>query len=250
MSKPIDTPSSAREALGSAPTDPLGVSELVRLLLSTDALQDFLTELAVRAAGRINQSCGITVGGIRLAYTVASSDDLAAQLDELQYAHGSGPCLEALRSGERIVVTDMATEHRWGDYGPRAAALGARSSLSYPMRAGGTVLGALNLYATGAGGQDAELQAAAAHIADAAADAVGLAVRLARQAELTTNLQAALASRTVIDQAIGVMMGQQRCSAAEAFELIVKVSQNRNTKVRDVAAGIIAGIENRTAKDH
>ena len=229
------------------PKDPLDVGELVRLLLSTDALQDFMSELAVRAADKTAHSCGITVGGDRLAYTVAGSDDLALQLDELQYAGGTGPCLEALHTGVPVFVTDMAAEERWGPYGARAADLGAASSMSYPMTAAGTVFGALNLYSSAPGAPDADVQAEAANIADGAAGAVGLAVRLAQQAELTTNLQTALTSRSVIDQAIGVLMGQQRCSATDAFQLMVTVSQQRNEKVRHVAAGIIGGIERRSA---
>jgi AmiR/NasT family two-component response regulator len=65
---------------------------------------------------------------------------------------------------------------------------------------------------------------------------------LAAERELTAQLRAALASRAVIDQAIGILMAQQRCTAAQAFEILSIASQNRNAKLRRVAAGIITSL--------
>ncbi|MGH3366859.1 MAG: GAF domain-containing protein [Nocardioidaceae bacterium] len=81
-----------------------------------------------------------------LPLTVASSDALATQLDEVQYGEDKGPCLHALRTGEVTVVTDLATEQRWAPYPAHALALGIRSSLSLPLTVNGDTRGALNLY--------------------------------------------------------------------------------------------------------
>ena len=68
---------------------------------------------------------------------------------------------------------------------------------------------------------------------------MAISLKLARRAELTADLQAALAGRAVIDQALGIIMGQRRCSADEAFGVLREVSQTGNLKLREVAARLI-----------
>jgi GAF domain-containing protein len=221
----------------------LDAEDLQRLLLQTDTLSQFLTELARRAAGRTRHMCGITARGDKGPYTVASSDHAASQLDELQYSKGDGPCLEAIRNRTPVIVADMASEPRWGDYPQRAAGLGIRSSLSYPLLHADQTLGALNLYARDPQVPAPELQAQAAQIADNTGGALALALRLSSQAGLIDNLQQALVSRSSIDQAIGILMAQQRCDSRTAFGLLRTASQGRNMKLRDIAAQIVAGLE-------
>jgi AmiR/NasT family two-component response regulator len=67
-------------------------------------------------------------------------------------------------------------------------------------------------------------------------------LRIADQAKLNADLQNTLASRSVIDQAIGILMAQQRCPAAEAFALLSRASQNRNVKLHDLAVEIVATV--------
>ncbi len=124
---------------------------------------------------------------------------------------------------------------------------GARSSLSYPLIADGDSIGALNFYATTVQAPGLELQARAAAIAEHAAGALALALRLAERDDLIARLRLALSSRSTIDQAIGILMAEQHCSARAAFDLMRKASQSRNIKLRDVAAGIVAGVERRAA---
>jgi hypothetical protein len=103
-------------------------------------------------------------------------------------------------------------------------------------------LGALNLYVPVAEAfGPAELRRAEGFAA-IAAGALALAMRQAEQADLTEQLRAALASRAVIDQALGVIMAQERCTAARAFEILRSASQNRNVKLREVAARIVTSI--------
>jgi GAF domain-containing protein len=174
--------------------------------------------------------------------TVASSDLNAAQVDELQYHLDHGPCLSSLRSGEPVWIDDLADDPGWRDYAVRALAHGVRSSLSMPLFAAGRPVGALNLYSAKTGFFGEAEARLAERFAREATVAVGIAARLAAQAVLTDQLRASLASRAVIDQALGVIMAQQRCTAAEAFDVLRSASQNRNVKVRDIAAQIITSI--------
>ena len=75
-----------------------------------------------------------------------------------------------------------------------------------------------------------------------AAGAVAVAVKLADQTQMSEDLHGALASRAVIDQATEIIMAQQRCGAAAAFDILRRASQNRNVKVRDLAAEIVSNV--------
>jgi len=219
------------------------------LLLRTDTLEDFMRELALRAARDTKHRCGITVRSEQgRPYTVATSDELTRELDELQYAEGVGPCLEALATAVPVFVTDMATEIRWAPYPQRAMEVGARSSMSYPLISGEQPIGALNLYAFEPLAPDIEMQARAAQVAEHAAGAVAIALRIAEHSNAIDNLRTALTSRSTIDQAIGILMAQQRCDARTAFDLLRHASQGRNIKLREVASAIVGGVERDTVE--
>lgn len=223
---------------------------LQELLLRTETLHEFLGELAIRAGRETDHRCGITVRGDQgQPYTVASSDELCRGLDELQYADGDGPCLEALATGVPIFVTDMTTETRWGPYPRHAAQVGARSSMSYPLISGDKPIGALNLYAFEPLAPGMQMQARAAYVAEHAAGALAIALRIAEHGKAIDNLRTALTSRSTVDQAIGILMAQQRCDARTAFELLRQASQGRNVKLREVAARIVAGVDRTSPAD-
>ena len=222
----------------------VSIAELQGLLLGTDSIDEFLTEVAVLAARTLGDglACGITLQPNGRPLTVASSGLLASQLDELQYGLDQGPCLSAIRMGEEVQIDDLATEQRWHKYALRALAHGVRSSLSLPLNTQRGPVGAVNLYSRSPGFfQDADKRHAR-RFADNASVAVGIAARIASHAVLTDQLRDALASRAVIDQAIGVIMAEQRCSAGEAFAILRTASQNRNTKLRQIAIDIVTSI--------
>lgn len=216
--------------------------ELAELLLSTASVEEFLDDLA-RAAGAAMTppaSCGITLRRDHRPLTVASSDSLALALDEAQYERGEGPCLEAMRTGTVVAVTDITTERRWGGYPAHAQAHGVDSSLSLPLTAAGRNLGALNLYSSQPHACDDPADIAHGLALAGRANAVlGVVLHQADQVELTGQLRDAKTSRSVIDQALGIVMAQQRCTATDAFKLLRAASNQRNRKLRDVAADII-----------
>jgi GAF domain-containing protein len=227
------------------------VAELQQLLLTTDDITDFLNRLTALTVEVLSGdlSCGITLRRDRRAITVASSDDRAAQVDEIQYGHDAGPCLRSLATGEPVVVDDLADDHRFGGYRLPALGHGIRSSISMPLHVGGGVVGALNVYATAPHAFGAHEQEIGARFADEASRALALALRMAEHSEMSVHLQNALASRAVIDQALGVVMGQNRCTADEAFEVLRTASQNRNVKLRDIAAEIVTAVSGQPPPD-
>jgi GAF domain-containing protein len=220
-------------------------SELQQLLLDTEDITDFLNELARYAADTVapqGLSCGITLERDGNALTVASSDALARSLDEVQYGHHHGPCLTAMRTCATVIIKDLATDNRWGAYRLDALAHGIVSALSISLNAEPDVRGALNLYAGEPEVFDTDRQELAEGLAAEASRALRLAVRLTDQVQLTRHLEAAMASRSVIDQAIGIIMGQNRCTATDAFEILRRASNHRNVKLRDVASQIVTRI--------
>ena len=226
--------------------------ELFELLTSTDTFEAFLQELAVLAARGVggDLSCGITARSDRRLVTVASSDALAARLDEMQYADEIGPCMHALNTGEVVQIEDLASDERWGAYRSDAYAHGLRSSLSVPIGTNGQVIGALNLYSTEPRSFTADHRRRAGHFADRAAGALIVAARMAAHVRLSEQLKQALESRAVIDQAIGAIMTQRRCSSEQAFAVLRATSQNRNVKLRTVAAGIVASLQLQAPHHH
>lgn len=220
--------------------------ELTDLLLSTGSFEDYAQQVVTLAAAAVlpGSSCGLTLQrGGNSPTTVGSSDSLASRVDEIQYGTGQGPCLQAMTTGKVVLVADLGVEDRWGDYRLHAVAAGVRASLSMPVRStADDTAGALNFYSTAPDAFQSEHVAAATHFADQATGALALAVRLADQAALSEQMKEALTSRSVIDQAIGIIMAQNRCSAETAFDLLRQASQHRNVKLRNVAEDIVTAV--------
>ncbi|MGH3855009.1 MAG: GAF and ANTAR domain-containing protein [Pseudonocardiaceae bacterium] len=220
---------------------PSAAAELQQLLIDTESLTQFLVEVSHYAASTVGPglSCGITLSRDGRPFTVAGSDSTAINLDEVQYGHHDGPCLTAMRTGEVVAITDLADDDRWGTYRPDALAHGIGSVLSVPLLISTGEYGALNLYSRQAGVFTADQLRRTEGFAGEASRALRLAWRLADQVELTHHLETALVSRTIIDQALGIIMGQNRCIADEAFDILRAASSHRNMKLRTVAQDIV-----------
>ena len=219
-------------------------SELQRLALAAGDLEGFLDRLVRVAVSSLGGdiSAAVTVERAGHPITVASSDEGAARCDEIQYCLDDGPCLTAMRTGAVVLIDDLASDRRFAEYRTLALAAGVRSSLSWPLAAGAHAVGALNLYSHRVRGFGPAEQGEAQWFSGEAARALDLAVRLAHDTEVTAQLRAALSSRTVIDQAIGILMGQSRCDADAAFVMLRAASQNRNLKLRTVAVEIVTTV--------
>ena len=171
--------------------------------------------------------------------TMVSTGDLAVKLDETQYSEGHGPCMHAARTGEITEITDTRTEQRWPDYARQAAEAGNLSSLSIPLGVDEDMVGALNIYARRPDAFDAASRSAATEFGPFAAVALGNIHAYSSARELAGNLQAALESRAVIDQAKGILMERHKLTAEQAFEVLAQASMRGNIKLRDVADHLV-----------
>jgi GAF domain-containing protein len=230
-----------RESGESLPED---FKDLQDALLNTKSVEQFLHDMAVLAARLIGAdlSCGMTMRSNGRPVTVACSDPVAAAVDAVQYELGNGPCLHAMRDGHVVRIEDTAGKARWPEFERRAAAHGIRSCLAMPLKSDGRRVGALNMYARDVSAFGVAEAQRAADFAENASGPLTLAIRLASHAALIEQLKSSLASRAVIDQALGIIMAREGCSQARALALLRSASQNTNVKLRDVASAIVTSV--------
>lgn len=267
MSNPSPTSTASLHARGSSEPGPRNRKDLLRgstsntaaflqdLVLDSKDVDQFLTTLANMAAEYLavpgqEMHCGVTLLRPKHAKTLASSDHTALTLDKIQYTFGDGPCLTAARTHELIHVRDTSTDPRWPGYLQEIADHGIRSTLAIPILLDGEADCALNLYSNTINGFTAEAIDSAQDFANEASRSLQLAVRLALLSDKAENLTAALESRTVIDLAAGVIMGQNQCSQATAIGILKTTASHRQTKVRILAAEMVATLSVETPTTH
>ena len=233
------TPPERRE--NSEPLDlATAYAELHNLILDGPDVVDFLHGLAGLAAAIVpGTRCGITLRRDGQVASVAGSDDVAMRMDEIQYLQGRGPCLEAMNTSRRVDVRDISAEDRWGDYRAHALANGIQSVVSLPLTVGGDSIGAINLFGSSTAAFTEPDVARAQAFTDQAGTALTILLRQASRITLDDQLREALATRAVIDQALGILMYAQKITSREAFEILRHASQTGNRKVSVIAAEVV-----------
>ena len=221
----------------------VALAELSTVLLADEGLEATLRRVAELACRTMP---GCTAAGVTLVSdggrpeTAACTDDLVLEVDARQYAIGDGPCLDALRHRHINNVDAAQARQRWPEFAAAAAALGLHSFLAAPLVAGGVSIGALNLYAASLDGFEQLDEALVTMFSTQASVALANA-RLYRSAvQVSDQLQTAMASRAVIEQAKGVLMARDGVDEEAAFALLRDRSQRENRKLRDVAADVVA----------
>jgi GAF domain-containing protein len=217
----------------SDPDDDLtqSLGSLSRLATAHLALEDTLTQVA--------RFAGLTLLEENRADTIVSTADFVTKVDKIQYSLGEGPCISAAAEGRTFSSGSLGGEQRWPRFGPRVARLGVHSVLSLPLLTPDGVLGAMNVYAHRKAIFDDHAVNIGELFAVPAAIAVQNALVLAQAKRLASNLQAALVSRAVIDQAMGIVMSRTGCSASEAFDRLRTRSQTEHLKVSAVAQSVV-----------
>jgi len=204
-----------------------------------DATLTRVAQLAVRELPECAMA-GVTLLRGHKPVTAAFTDVEAPEIDGAQYESGKGPCLDAFRDGIVYRIEDTRHEDRWPEFAAAARGHGILSTLSLPLSVSEDALGALNLYSRHPQSfRDAEvplLFASHASVVLANSQAYWAAHALSAQ------LETALTSRAVIDQAKGVLMMRHGCTADEAFQRLAEESQHSNVKLRDVASAIVESV--------
>lgn len=192
---------------------------------------------------------GVTVLRGDDAETVACSSERVLTIDSDQYAAGDGPCLQAARTGQIVRVNVEQARDRWPEFARSAQVAGVASYLSAPLMIDDEFAGSLNLYSEEPHGFGDLDEALLRLYVTAATAALANARRYAEVRVLAEQLGQALETREMIGQAVGVLMVRRGVSAEQAFEYLSRQSQNTNTKLRDLAAAVVAGARRPTGAD-
>ena len=150
--------------------------------------------------------CGVSLLSDGRVTTAAATDGTTLQLDGSQYTNNEGPCLDAARKGMIVRVEDYLIDDAYKRFGTDALRLGIHSSLSLPLQVRTNTIGALNLYGEGTKAFDDVAEQLATRLARQAAATLANEEIHNRTVAIVTQLNAAMDSRSVIDQARGILI--------------------------------------------
>jgi hypothetical protein len=220
--------------------------ELADSLVADFDVIDFLHLLTARCTELLD----VTAAGVLLADSagdlrvLAASNEQVRLLELFQLQNDQGPCLECFRSGRQVNVTELSSAMtRWPRFAAKAQQCGFGAVTAVPMRLREQVIGALNLFSPAPGLDGADIR-----IAQALADVATTAV-LQHRAHLKTDtvvvqLQTALNSRVLIEQAKGVLAERLSIDMDEAFSTLRAHARANNRKLSELARAVVAGTEN------
>lgn len=219
------------------------LSELSALPVGEPDRQRLLSRMAVLVKGAVPGAewVSITIGSPLEPQRLGSDSTEAQDFDGRQVRAGEGPCLAAYDTRSVVVTDDVTSDPRWPALARIAGTSAVRSVLALPVQEEGTATGAVNVYSSQAG----SFGRADRLIAELTTAAVASVLQTVAEREsiqkLADNLERALSSRAVIDQAKGMIMAMLGVDAEEAFARMVNLSSRLNVKVRDLAGLIVSG---------
>jgi GAF domain-containing protein len=214
-----------------------GREALRRFLVGDDDQATLLQAISLLAVATVPGANGASITLLLRDQptTVTATTPVAEALDQVQYDEGDGPCLSAFRHHglEHLVVGDS----RWPRFEREAQEHGVRAVMAAPLVDEHEAAGSLNLYTVH--GFPRESEEVARLFADQLALAAAKATIHMNQAELAGELQRAMESRAVIEQAKGILMANEHCDPERAFDILRQASQHQNRKLRDVAEELV-----------
>jgi len=201
-----------------------------------DAVRLALPDLAAASITTIDDDGGYA--------TAAASDARARAVDEVEYAHAEGPCVEALETGEEQLVDDVRGDHRYPAFERAAMASGYGAVAGLPLRANGQTYGALNLYGETPGGIDEQTLALCRQLAAPAGSVLANARAFRASGRLSRQLEDQLAHIAVVHQAVGVLMVDRGCDARAAASLLERTAAATERDLHDVAEQLVRSVSN------
>ena len=227
------------------PNDALLVHTLVEL--ADSLVDDFdVVELLSLLADRCVEVLGVSAAGVMLVApegdlrVIASSSDAMRVVELFELQSDEGPCLDCFATGEAVLNQDLtAGDGRWPRFAPVAAEAGFRAAHALPMRLRGAVIGALNLFSRDEGVLSDENVVAGQALAAVATIAILQQRVVSESRVLNDQLNIALTSRVVIEQAKGVLAERSGLSMQAAFEAMRRYARHNNLRLADVAGHVI-----------
>lgn len=217
------------------------LSQFAQTLVRSYEVGDVLYELVESVSAVLDvPGAGVSLGeGGRVRF-VTGMNEASVVTEEAQERGQDGPCVEAYRTGQVVIVEDLArAEGRWEQLRSTAMEAGFRAVAAIPMKIGDDCLGALNLYASAVRVWSEEDLAVAQVLADIATSYIINASERATMQRRADQLAQALESRVVIEQAKGMLAAERKVRPDDAFGLIRHHARNHNASVRSVAEAIV-----------
>lgn len=217
------------------------LAALSQLSTGRIGLRELLAQVAAMAVRAIPgaDGAGLTLLETGRANVIVKSAAFVGQTEEIQYGLGQGPCISATTEGRTMRSGSLGGDPRWPRFGPRAGRLGVHSVLALPLQTPGGVVGAMNVYAHARDAFDEHAEEVGEVFSVPAAISVLNAQLLDQSERVTAQLSAALTTRPVIDQAIGILRSRSGDTAEEAFEMLRQLSQRQHTKLSELAGRIV-----------
>ncbi len=218
--------------------------ELADTLVADFDVVELLTLLADRCVDVLDVGAAglMLVGAGGELRVMASSSETMRVLELYELQSQEGPCLDAYRTGRHVASPSLVDgEDRWPRFAPEAVEAGFHSVHALPMRLRGSVIGALNLFRV----EEGEMRQADIDAAQALADVATIAIlqhRAAQEAQvLNEQLNHALNTRIVIEQAKGMVAEREGLDMERSFATLRNHARNHNLRLADVAHAVIAG---------
>ena len=199
-----------------------------------ELVEDCVSLLGVDSAGLLLADLH---GGLQ---TLASTSEQTRMLELLQLQSDAGPCLQAYRTGQQVLVDDLGSDtDRWPEFAARAATEGFGSVIAIPLRLRTERVGALNLFRRATGVMTESDLLVAQALADVATIGILHQRVLTRGALVNSQLQTALNSRVLIEQAKGVLAERQGLDMDQAFVQLRTMARSSNRHLSDTARAVI-----------
>jgi GAF domain-containing protein len=218
------------------------LSRFAEILPKHYDLEAVLSELTESVTAVLGLSgSGVTMAEEGELRFVTAVGEASGELERNQEEQQAGPCHDAYETGRVIRVTDVRLEsERWPEFSATATRVGVAGVAGIPMRLADEIIGAVNLYSPDPREWSDEDVAVARVLADVATSYVVNASKLHQQEQLSEQLQQALESRVVIEQAKGITAYKHTVSVDRAYELMRRHARNNNASLRVVAEAIVA----------
>jgi transcriptional regulator with GAF, ATPase, and Fis domain len=224
------------------------LTELARTLTENESVRETLQSilaLALRSIPGCHAASVTVLDEKDQPSTIVATDEETYALDRRQYVLQDGPCLDAARRQQVNRWNLREAEQRWPEFTRMAEEMGLHSYLAAGLGLPGRPLGALNLSSRDIDGFSQLDEDLLSLFTVPATAAIVVAGRYSDARDRAAQLEQALQSRSVIDQAIGIVMGESRCDADQAFATLSRASNNRNMKLRDLAIEIVVRVGGR-----
>jgi GAF domain-containing protein len=204
-------------------------------------LEQLLTRVARYAVQAIPgaDGSGLTLIEDSRATTIVATAPFVHDIDAIQYGLMQGPCVSAAAEGRTVRSGSLGGDQRWPAFGSKVARLGVHSAVSLPLITVNGVVGAMNVYAHAKHAFDDRAAELGEAFALPAAVAVQNAAILAQAVRLAERLEAAQATRSVVDRAVGILMSRSGATEGEALARLRALSQSEHRKLVEVAQQIL-----------